>query len=106
MRDALLPAGRFAWNIFDFDPGIAAELDNVWKDESGVRTRSTYDYDERRIDLELEDGSAVRLWWADRAEWEAAIDEAGLEVEALYGWFDRRPFEDDSRELVYVTRRP
>jgi hypothetical protein len=26
-------------------------------------------------------------------------------VEALYGWFDRRPFDDASQEFVYVTRR-
>ena len=46
------------------------------------------------------------LWWVDRDEWEAAIAEAGLEIEALYGWFDRRPFDDTSREFVYVARRP
>ena len=31
---------------------------------------------------------------------------AGLEVEALYGDFDRSPFGDESREYVWVTRRP
>ena len=46
------------------------------------------------------------LWWVDRDEWEAAIGEAGLEVEALYGWFDRRTFDDTSREFVYLARRP
>jgi hypothetical protein len=34
------------------------------------------------------------------------IDVAGLEVEALHGWFDRRPFADDSPEFVWVTRKP
>lgn len=34
-------------------------------------------------------------------------DVAGLEVEALHGWFDRRPFDDDSdAEYVWVTRKP
>lgn len=33
-------------------------------------------------------------------------DVAGLEVEALYGWFDRRRFDEESREFVWVTRRP
>ena len=36
----------------------------------------------------------------------ALIDVSGLEVEALYGWFDRRPFDDESREFVWVTRKP
>jgi hypothetical protein len=31
---------------------------------------------------------------------------AGLEVEALYGWFDKRPFDEESREFVWVARRP
>ena len=34
------------------------------------------------------------------------IDVAGLEVEALYGGFAGEPFTDDSREYVFVTRRP
>jgi hypothetical protein len=39
-------------------------------------------------------------------EWSAEmIDVAGLEVEALYGGFDRQPFGDDSREYVWVACR-
>ena len=106
VRDVLVPGGRFAWNAFVFDPALAAELDGVWREDHGVRNRSTYDYDERRVDLELEGGVSVPLWWVDRAEWEAAIDDAGLEVEELYGWFDRRPFDEESREYVYVARKP
>jgi hypothetical protein len=106
VHDALVPGGRFAWNAFVFDPAVADELDGVWREEHGVRHRSTYDHDVRRLDLELENGASVPLWWVDRDEWEAAIAESGLEVEALYGWFDRSPFDETSREYVYVTRRP
>ena len=106
VRSVLVPGGRFAWNAFVFDPAIAQEIDGVWRVEQGVRNRSTYDYAERRIDLTLENGATVPLWWVDRDEWEAAVAEAGLEVEALYGWFDGTPFDETSREFVYVTRRP
>ena len=106
VRDVLVPGGRFAWNAFVFDQRIADEIGGIWREEQGVRNRSTYDYDERRIDLELENGATVPLWWVERDEWEAAIRQSGLEVEALYGWFDRRPFDDASREFVYVARRP
>jgi ubiquinone/menaquinone biosynthesis C-methylase UbiE len=106
VRSLLVPGGRFAWNAFRFDPAVAAEIDGVWRDEHGVRSRSTYDYAERRIDLSLEDGSTVALWWVDHEEWEVAVSESRLEIEALYGWFDRRPFDGTSRELVYVARRP
>jgi SAM-dependent methyltransferase len=106
VRGSLVPGGRFAWNAFVFDPTIAAEIDGVWRDDHGVRNRSTYDYDERRIDLKIENGASVQLWWVDREEWDAAVTESGLEVEALYGWFDRAPFDETSREFVYVARRP
>ncbi len=106
VRDALVPGGRFAWNAFVFDQAIADEIAGVWREDGGVRQRSTYDLAARRIDLELENGESVPLWWVERDEWEAAIAEAGLEIEALYGWFDRRPFDAESPEFVYVARRP
>lgn len=106
VRDALVPGGRFAWNAFVFDQAIADEIAGVWREDGGVRQRSTYDLAARRIDLELENGASVPLWWVERDEWEAAIAEAGLEIEALYGWFDRRPFDAESPEFVYVARRP
>jgi hypothetical protein len=33
------------------------------------------------------------------------LDVAGLELEALFGSFDREPHDDDSREYVFVARR-
>ena len=105
VRSALVPGGRFAWNAFVFDPAIAKEISGVWREEQGVRNRSTYDYAEQRIDLTIETGATVPLWWVDREEWDAAVADAGLEVEALYGWFDRTPFDETSREFVYVARR-
>jgi SAM-dependent methyltransferase len=102
----LRPGGRFAWNAFVFDPAVAAGYDGRWQEEGGVRHRTDYDYPERRLDLTLEDGASVQLWWTERADWDEAIAAAGLEVEALYGWFDRRPFDDESGEYVYVTRKP
>ena len=50
--------------------------------------------------------SNVSLWWVNRSEWEGLLDVSGLETEALYGWFDRRPFDDQSPEFVWVARKP
>jgi hypothetical protein len=36
----------------------------------------------------------------------ALLSESGFEVSALYGDFDRRPFDDRSTEQVWVARRP
>ena len=106
VAQALVPGGRFAWNAFVFDPRVAAELDGRWRDQGGVRHRVDYDYEERRIDLALEGSPPIRLWWAAPEEWDRLVEESGLEVEARYGWFDRRPFDDTSPEAVYVARRP
>jgi SAM-dependent methyltransferase len=106
VASALRPGGRFAWNAFVFDPKIAVELDGVWRDQNGVRHRCDYDPTDNRVDVTLESGAAISLWWLTRSEWEALIDVSGLELEALYGWFDRRPFDESSREFVYVARKP
>jgi len=103
---SLRPGGRFAWNAFVFDPQIAARLHGRWQEDAPVRHRVDYAPAEARIDLTLEGGVTVPLYWSARAEWEALLDVAGLETEALYGWFDRRPFDEDSREFVWVARRP
>ena len=54
----------------------------------------------------MEDGPSISLWWVSRGEWEGLLDVSGLETEALYGWFDRRPFDEESREFVWVARKP
>ena len=102
----LTPGGRFAWNAFVFDPAVAEELGGEWREQGGVRHRVDYDHDARRIDLTLEGGSTVQLWWVEPSEWDGLVADAGIEVEARYGWFDRRPFDESSREAIYVARKP
>src|SRR5579862_5054394 len=106
VADSLRPGGRFAFNSFVFDHHIAARLDGRTQDQQGVVHTTRYAPADNRIELSRDDGAVIRLWWATRSEWEGLIDVAGLEVEALYGWFDRRPFDDASAEYVWVTRKP
>jgi ubiquinone/menaquinone biosynthesis C-methylase UbiE len=102
---SLRPGGRFAWNAFAFDHAIAAKLDGEHQAEP-VSHSLHYAVGDNRIDITLDGGGTSSLWWATKNEWLGLIDVAGLEVEALYGGFDRRPFDDESREYVWVTRRP
>ena len=102
---ALQPGGRFAWNAFAFDHTVGARLDGSHQDEP-VPHSVRYAVGDNRIDLALDGDGTTSLWWATKNEWLGLIDVAGLEVEALYGGFDRRPGDDDSREYVWVTRRP
>lgn len=106
VAEALAPGGRFAWNAFCFDHVIAAKLDGGHQEEP-VPHSIRYVPADSRIDIEQDAGaSKISLWWATKAEWEGLIDVSGLEVEALYGWFDRRPFDEESREFVWVARKP
>jgi ubiquinone/menaquinone biosynthesis C-methylase UbiE len=101
---SLRPGGRFAWNAFAFDHQIAARLDGRRQEEPVPHTIQ-YAVGDNRIDITLEDGAASSLWWATKNEWLGLLDVAGLELEALFGSFDRKPLEDDSREYVFVARR-
>ncbi len=103
---SLCPSGRFAWNAFVFDFTIAARNDGVWQDEKPIRHRIDHAPADNRIDITVEEGPRISLWWVSRGEWEGLLDVSGLETEALYGWFDRRPFDEESREFVWVARKP
>jgi SAM-dependent methyltransferase len=105
VADALLPGGRFAWNAFAFDHAIAARLDGA-RQEAPIPHTLRYGVGDCRVDIVLESGESISLWWATKNEWLGLIDVSGLEVEALYGSFDRRPLDDESRELVWIARKP
>jgi hypothetical protein len=47
----------------------------------------------------------MELHWLSPAEWNALIEDAGLVVEALYGWFDRRPWEGGEVQ-IWMARKP
>ena len=100
---SLRPGGRFAWNAFAFDHQVAARLGGQHLDEP-LPHSVRYAVGDNRIDITLDDGGTSSLWWATKNEWLGLLDVAGLELEALYGGFDRQPVDDDSREYVVVAR--
>jgi ubiquinone/menaquinone biosynthesis C-methylase UbiE len=103
---SLRPGGRFAWNAFVFDPKLAARIDGEWQEQNGIRHRIDQAKHDNRIDITLESGDAISLWWLNRSEWEGLIEVAGFEVEALYGGFERQPFDENATEFVWVVRKP
>jgi len=112
---SLRAGGRFAWNAFVFDPQIAARLSGEVRqhtDDSRIWERVEYAPTDSRIDITAwvdkpgEGERKLSLWWINRSEWEGLIEVAGLEVEALYGDFDRRPLGEADREFIWVARKP
>jgi SAM-dependent methyltransferase len=103
---SLRPGGRFAFNAFAFNHRIAARLDGTTQDQNGVVHTLRYSPADNRIDITRDDGAKISLWWATRSEWEGLLDVAGLDIEALYGGFEREPYTDESLEMVWVARKP
>lgn len=107
---ALRPGGRFAFNVFVFSPFIAAHNHDTLERLDGAWQRIRHVPADNRIDLERgrddETHGVISLSWLTKSECEGLIDVSGLEVEALYGWFDRRPFDEEALELVYLARKP
>lgn len=101
---SLRPGGRFAWNAFAFDHRIAAGLDGARQEEPVPHT-IRYAVGDNRIDIVLDGGGTSSLWWATRNEWLGLLDVAGLRLESLHGGFAGEPFDDESREYVFVARR-
>jgi SAM-dependent methyltransferase len=102
---SLRPGGGFAWNAFAFDHKIATRLDGKRQEEPVPHTLR-YAVGDNRIDITLDSGDSISIWWATKNEWLGLIDVAGLELETLYGDFDRTPVDDESREYVFVARKP
>lgn len=102
---SLKPGGRFAWNFFVFDPKLAAGNDGQWDEQNGIRHRIDHAKHDNRIDITLDTGPKISLWWLNRSEWEGLIDVAGFEVEALYGGFAGETFDESATEFVWVVRK-
>jgi len=105
VHSSLRPGGRFAWNAFVFDPRLAVRVDGEWQEQNGVRHRIDQAKHDNRLDITLESGDAISLWWLNRSEWEGLIEVAGFEIEALYGGFERQPFDENANEFVWVVRK-
>jgi SAM-dependent methyltransferase len=106
---SLRPGGRFAWNAFALDHRLACAGEGRHSDGTpGLPVPHTIRYSvaDNRVDIVLDEGGTGSLWWATKNEWLGLLDVAGLRLEALYGGFAGEPLEDDSREYVFVARRP
>lgn len=122
----LVDGGRLALNFFNPNLAIMASWLNknpnmrrlVERKGNAERWESLYystagqtlDY-ETRDDLLSDDNATIsrvyrnlHVRYVYRFEMEHLLALCGFEVEALYGWFDRRPFEDESQEMVWIAR--
>ena len=85
------------------------ETNGRWLErEPGIWERADWDLQRRVLTLAVrgEHGeTAMQLSWRSPEEWRALLERAGFEVEAMYGWFDLRPY-DGGEDTVWIARRP
>ena len=108
-RGLLDQDGRFVFDVFAPSREDIEQTNGRWLErEPGIFERADWDEESRTLSLSVRssEGAATTfgLHWLSAPEWLRLLDQAELEVEELYGWFDGRPY-DGEEDMVFVTRR-
>jgi SAM-dependent methyltransferase len=107
-RELLVPDGRLIFDVFAPGDDDIAETHGRWLErEPAIFERADWDTGSRRLTLSVRGPSGettMALAWLSPDEWGALLEAAGFAVEALYGWFDRRPFSG-GEDMVWVGRK-
>jgi SAM-dependent methyltransferase len=134
IRAHLVPGGRLALNLFVPNLTMIAEHSTSTREmlrfstefEDPDRGGRVVAWDTRRYDVHAQrihnhfryeqldgEGGVVSVRYRDLTlcymwprEMEHLLARCGFEIEGLYGWFDRRPFDAKSVEQVWVARKP
>ena len=105
----LEPGGQLVFDVFAPSAEDIEQTDGRWIErEPEIFERADWDEDARTLRLSVRSGdSAVSfaLHWLSAEEWDRLIHEAGFTLEALYGWFDRRPY-DRGEDTIWLCKRP
>ena len=105
----LEPGGRFVFDVFAPSMDDVEETNGRWLErEPGIWERADWDLQRRILTLAVRGDSgetAMQLAWRSPEEWRALLERAGFEVEAMYGWFDLRPYRG-GEDTVWIARRP
>ena len=107
-RELLVPDSRLVFDVFAPAADDIAETNGRWLErELDIYERADWNTDTRTLTLSVRGPSSestMVLAWLSADEWQALLERAGFEVEALYGWFDRRPFRG-GEDMVWIARR-
>ena len=96
VRRLLDTNGRFVFDVFSPSREDIEETNGRWLErEPEIFERADWDEEARTLTLSVRGGddvSTMQLAWLGVDEWRALLESEGFEVEACYGWFDRRPY--------------
>jgi SAM-dependent methyltransferase len=104
----LAAGGRFVFDVFAPGADDIADTHGRWLErEPGIWERADWNEETRTLILRVrgEQGDAeMSLAWLSVPEWRELLLDEGYVVDAVYGWFDRRPWRGDE-DSVWVCRR-
>jgi SAM-dependent methyltransferase len=105
----LEPGGRFVFDVFAPSQDDIDETHGRWIErEPGIDERADWDLEAQTLTLSVrgtQGASSMTLWWLEPQRWNALLLEAGFDVEACYGWFDRRPYAGGEDTVWIASRR-
>ena len=107
IRGMLRPESRFVFDVFAPGSDDIEETDGRWIErEPGIWERADWNEETRTLVLRVRghgQESEMSLSWLSVGEWRALLAEEGFVVDALYGWFDRRPW-GGGEDSIWVCR--
>ncbi|MFL5930603.1 MAG: class I SAM-dependent methyltransferase [Gaiellaceae bacterium] len=107
--ELLEPGGRLVFDVFAPGADDIAQTHDRWLErEPGIHERAVWDAERRRLVLSVRGPDAettMSLAWVSPEEWRALLVEAGFDIDAHYGWFDRSRYRG-GEDSIWVVRRP
>ena len=107
-NELLLPGGRLVFDVFAPSSEDVEDTHGRWLErEPGIFERADWDEGERTLTLSVrrgEEASTMLLAWLSPPEWRLLLDRAGFDVDAQWGWFDRRPYAGGEDVVFSGTR--
>jgi SAM-dependent methyltransferase len=100
--------GRVIFDVFEPTADDIADTNGRWLErEPGIFERADWDEASRTLSLSVRSGdmsATFDLHWLPQVGWEHLVEEAGLQLEVVYGWFDRSGTEG-SEDMIFVATR-
>jgi SAM-dependent methyltransferase len=105
----LAPGGRLAFDVFAPGKDDIEQTHGRWLErEPGIYERALWDEEGRRLVLSVRGGeveTTMSLAWLAPEEWRSLLLDAGFEIDAHYGWFDRSGWSG-GEDSIWIARRP
>jgi SAM-dependent methyltransferase len=109
VHSLLHPGARFIFDVFTPAQDDIEETHGRWIErEPGIFERADWDTGSRTLTLSVKGPggqTTMVLAWLAVVEWRMLLQKSGFEVEACYGWFDRRRYAG-GEDSIWIARRP